>query len=122
MSSSFDQFTALQNALSELNYSQPLLRESVPLVESIFRDLIEVTKKYTQLRKQSEIKEKELESQLNPIKIENNNLTKSNNTLHLKIIETNDKFETDFKNIEKECELLRISKNELNVLLNQKKT
>ena len=74
MTASFDQFTALQNALSELNYSQPLLRESVPLVQAIFTDLIEVTKKYTQVRKQSAQSTKELKSQLEPIKIENDKL------------------------------------------------
>eukprot|EP01083_Nonionella_stella_P060058 157047_1 len=120
--SSFDQFTALQNALSELNYSQPLLRESVPLVQAIFTDLIEVTKKYTQIRKQSELKEKELKSQLDPIKTENDNLTKSNNTLHLQIIQNHDQFKAQTTKIEKEYDALKLERNEMNILLNQKKS
>jgi len=119
--STFDQFAALQNALTELNYSQPLLRESVPLVQAIFTDLIEVTKKYTQIRKQSERTENELRSQIDPLKVENDKLTKSNNELHLKIIKNSDSFQADLKAMERECEKLKLAKNELNVLLNQKK-
>jgi len=119
--STFDQFTALQNALSELNYSQPLLRESVPLVNAIFTDLIEVTKKYTHSRKQAEQTQRHLQSQIDPIKIENDRLTKSNNELHLKVIQNSDHFQAELKALEKECETLKLAKNEINVLLNQKK-
>merc|ERR1712129_86556 len=107
-------------ALSELNYSQPLLREGVPLVQAIFTDLIEVTKKYTQVRKQSQQSIKELKAQLDPIKNENDNLTKSNNTLHLQIIEQKDKFSEDMKRMQRDTEKYKIQKDVINVLLNQK--
>ena len=119
--STFDQFTMLQKSLLELNYSQPLIRESVPLVMAIFTDMVEVTKKYTQIKKQSASTEKELRAQLNPIKIENDKLTKSNNELHLKIIQNTDKFQAELRAMERECEKLKLAKNEINVLLNQKK-
>jgi len=119
--SQFDQFTALQNALSELNYSQPLLRESVPLVQAIFTDLIEVTKKYTQVRSKSAHSQRSLEAQLTAIKLENDKLTKSNNELHLKIIQSRDASQSDLRRLEKENESLKMARNELNVLLKQKK-
>jgi len=90
------------------------------LVQAIVKDLIDVGKKYSQIRKQAEEKEKTLHAQLDPLKLENDRLTKENNELHLQIIETKEELQQKQKSLQSHNEQLQLEKNEINVLLNQK--
>merc|ERR1740129_2296216 len=78
----FDQFEVTKK------YTQ--VRSLIEVTKKIFTDLIEVTKKYTQVRSQSASTQKSLTGHLSAIKLENDKLTKCNNELHLKVIESCD--------------------------------
>mmetsp|Transcript_27364 Transcript_27364/g.44969 ORF Transcript_27364/g.44969 Transcript_27364/m.44969 type:complete len:1274 (+) Transcript_27364:43-3864(+) len=119
--SSFDEFTTLQDALHQLNYSQPLTRDNVPLVQAILSDLTVITNKYAQLRKESEHAQKRMSAELEHARAERDKLAQQQNDLHSRVIESANEHDADVRRLQSEGEQLRLEKNEMSVLLNSKK-
>lgn len=76
-------YLALKKKLDALHYTQPLGVDSVTLVDRILNDLIRTTEGFQKLKKMNESYQTDLSKvNLNPLKKENQRLTKENNELH----------------------------------------
>ncbi|KDR21241.1 centrosomal protein of 135 kDa isoform X2 [Zootermopsis nevadensis] len=96
-------YRVLRNHLDDLGYWQPLLVESLPLVERLVSDLLHTTES---LRRYKELAQRSLEECGNlelvsePYKLDNARLVKECNDLHMKLLhqtEDSDKKQKDLK-------------------------
>lgn len=116
-------FAILRKRLDKFNYTQPLGKESVVLVEKILNDLIKASEGYqNQKREFEELKVSSGKSfdLIDPMKREIKKLEVENNELHSQIIKI--KEEMDGKDIKWKTAYNRMEeqKNDLKYLLEQK--
>ena len=118
-------FAILRKRLDKFNYTQPLSKDSVVLVERILNDLIKASEGYqNQKREFEELKVSSGKSfdMIDPMKREIKKLEAENNDLHFQIIKI--KEEMDGKDIKWKTAYSRMEeqKNDLKYLLEQKDT
>ena len=95
-------FTSLRKRLDQLGYRQPLVIDSLPLVEKLFGDLIHTTESLKsakqQLGKQRE-KNGVWEQHVEPYRNDNARLVKENNELHQQVIKLKESSEQRLKDL-----------------------
>ena len=109
-------FLALRNKLSCLHYSQPLSKESCPLVEKILGDLLATTEMYqrTKLRaEQAEAQIKKEQIALIPLKKDNARVVNENNALHKEIIQVKENLSHNDNNWQRQFKQLESEYNDL---------
>jgi centrosomal protein CEP135 len=82
-------FRALRNHLDELGYRHPLTVESVSLVDRLVSDLLHTTERlrhYKGLAQKSLEESRNIQSEVEPYKLENARLVQECNDLHLKLL------------------------------------
>ena len=88
-------FTTLRKRLDQLGYRQPLVVESVPLVEKLFADLVHTTESFKNYKRKTKHVEKDMNHVDHSEVFRNDNakLVRENNELHLHLIKSKEEIE-----------------------------
>lgn len=90
-------FINLRKRLDQFGFRQPLVMESLPLIEALFGDLLQTTESLRQsklkLSKRHDL-EGDWETNVEPYKSENARLVRENNDLHQELLRTREQLET----------------------------
>lgn len=109
-------FVALRNKLSCLHYSQPLSKESCPLVEKILGDLLATTDLYQRTKVKLEQAEAQIRKEqiaLVPLKKDNARVVKENNALHKEIITVKENLSQNDNNWQRQYKQLESEYNDI---------
>ena len=89
-------FTSLRKRLDQFGYRQPLVIESIPLVEKLFSDLIHTTESFKNYKSKNVRSEKSIPAYdiSEPYRNDNAKLVRENNGLHLQLIKVKEENES----------------------------
>ena len=106
----------IRDRLSWLHYSQPLSKESCPLVEKILGDLLATTDLYQRTKLKFEKAETQIRQEqiaLVPLKKDNARIVKENNALHKEIITVKETFSQNDNNWQRQYKQLDSEYNDI---------
>lgn len=109
-------FVALRNKLNCLHYSQPLSKESCPLVEKMLGDLLATTDLYQRTKVKLEQAEAQIRREqiaLVPLKKDNARIVKENNALHKEIIQVKENLSQNDNNWQRQFKQLESEYNDI---------
>ncbi|CAI2369596.1 unnamed protein product [Moneuplotes crassus] len=109
-------FVALRNKLSCLHYSQPLSKESCPLIEKMLGDLLATTELYQRTKVQLESAESQIRKEqiaLIPLKKDNARIVKENNALHKEMIQVKENLSQNDNNWQRQFKQLESEYNDI---------
>ena len=115
-------FTSLRKRLDQLGYRQPLVIESLPLVEKLFGDLLHTTESLKNAKLQlSQHKEEKgvWEQQAEPYRADNARLVRENTSLHQQVIKLKEGAETRVKDLKTSLRRLEHENTDLKFLNTQ---
>ena len=115
-------FTSLRKRLDQLGYRQPLVIESLPLVEKLFGDLLHTTESLKNAKLQlSQHKEEKCvwEQQAEPYRADNARLVKENTSLHQQVIKLKESAEIRVKDLKTSLRRLEHENTDLKFLNTQ---
>ena len=111
-----NKFMALRNKLSCLHYSQPLSKESCPLIEKILGDLLATTEMYQRTKSKLEQAENQIRKEqiaLIPLKKDNARIVNENNALHKEIIQVKENLSHNDTNWQRQYKQLESEYNDI---------